>query len=274
MDFATLIGLIIGTAVIAMAMLSGADASVFINVPGLLIVLGGTIASTLIKFPIGDCFRAIGLAIKKAFWQEADRPADLIQLANTLTNTVRKQNLIALENTEVENPLLKKGMQLCVDGHKPEFIRNVLTKEMNLSIERHEMSEKVFRAMGDSAPAFGMIGTLVGLVQMLSSMQEPSSIGPAMAIALLTTLYGALFANLIALPIADKLKSRTDQERINKSLIVESVLGIQQGVNPRVLDELLETYLPSHKRSSLSSKASRSPDVTAEKPTDPSDCHE
>ncbi len=265
MDFATLIGLIIGTAVIAMAMLSGADASVFINVPGLLIVLGGTIASTLIKFPIGDCFGAIGLAIKKAFWQEADRPADLIQLANTLTNTVRRQNLIALENAEVKNPLLKKGMQLCVDGHKPEFIRNVLTKEMNLSIERHEMSEKVFRAMGDSAPAFGMIGTLVGLVQMLSSMQEPSSIGPAMAIALLTTLYGALFANLIALPIADKLKSRTDQERINKSLIVESVLGIQQGVNPRVLDELLETYLPSHKRSSLSTESSESPDVTAEK---------
>ncbi|HHJ20797.1 MAG TPA: flagellar motor protein PomA [Gammaproteobacteria bacterium] len=265
MDFATLIGLVIGTTVIAMAMLSGADASVFINIPGLLIVLGGTIASTLIKFPIGDCFRAIGLAIKKAFWQEADRPADLIQLANTLTNIVRKQNLIALENAEVENPLFKKGMQLCVDGHKPEFIRNVLTKEMNLSIERHEMSEKVFRAMGDSAPAFGMIGTLVGLVQMLSSMQEPSSIGPAMAIALLTTLYGALFANLIALPIADKLKSRTDQERINKSLIVESVLGIQQGVNPRVLDELLETYLPSYKRSSLGTEAGETPDVTTEK---------
>lgn len=265
MDFATLIGLVIGTTVIAMAMLSGADASVFINIPGLLIVLGGTIASTLIKFPIGDCFRAISLAIKKAFWQEADRPADLIQLANTLTNTVRKQNLIALENAEVENPLFKKGMQLCVDGHKPEFIRNVLTKEMNLSIERHEMSEKVFRAMGDSAPAFGMIGTLVGLVQMLSSMQEPSSIGPAMAIALLTTLYGALFANLIALPIADKLKSRTDQERINKSLIVESVLGIQQGVNPRVLDELLETYLPSYKRSSLGTEAGETPDVTTEK---------
>ncbi len=265
MDFATLIGLIIGTAVIAMAMLSGADASVFINVPGLLIVLGGTIASTLIKFPIGDCFRAIGLAIKKAFWQEADRPADLIQLANTLTNTVRKQNLIALENTEVENPLLKKGMQLCVDGHKPEFIRNVLTKEMNLSIERHEMSEKVFRAMGDSAPAFGMIGTLVGLVQMLSSMQEPSSIGPAMAIALLTTLYGALFANLIALPIADKLKSRTDQERINKSLIVESVLGIQQGVNPRVLDELLETYIPSCKRPSFGTEACGTPEITPDK---------
>lgn len=251
MDFATLIGLIIGSAVVAMAMFSGSDVTVFINIPGLMIVLGGTFASTLIKFPIGDCFRGIWLAVKKAFWQEVDQPVELIKLANTLTEIVRKQNLIALDDVEIENPLFKKGIQLCVDGRKPEFIRNVLTKEMNLSIERHEMSEKVFRAMGDSAPAFGMIGTLVGLVQMLSNMKDPSSIGPAMAVALLTTLYGALFANLIALPIADKLKSRTDQEYVNNSLIVECVLGILQGVNPRILEQLLESYLPSSKRSVL-----------------------
>ena len=262
MDFATLIGLIIGSAVIVMAMLSGTDITVFINLPGLLIVLGGTFAATLIKFPIGDCFHAIVLAIKKAFWQEVDHPVELIKLANTLTETVRKQSLIALENVEIENLLFKKGIQLCVDGRKPEFIRNVLTKEMNLSIERHEMSEKVFRAMGEAAPAFGMIGTLVGLVQMLSDLQDPSSIGPAMAVALLTTLYGALFANLFALPIADKLRSRTDQEYINKSLIVECVLGILQGVNPVILDELLESYLPSSKRSVLSTKNSETPDTT------------
>ena len=235
-------------------MLSGADATVFINIPGLLIVLGGTFASTLIKFPIGDCFQSLGIAVKKAFWQEVDRPVELIELANTLSGIARKKSLVALDDIEIENPLFKKGIQLCVDGHKADFIRNVLTKEMNMSIERHEMSEKVFRAMGDSAPAFGMIGTLVGLVQMLSNMQDPSSIGPAMAVALLTTLYGALFANLIALPIADKLKNRTEQEYINKSLIVECVLGILQGVNPRVLDELLESYLPSSKRSIIGAK--------------------
>jgi len=248
-DFATLIGLIVGSAVIMMAMLTGSDATIFINIPGVLIVLGGTFASTLIKFPIGDCFQSIGLAIKKAFWQEVDRPVEIIQLANTLSQLARKQNIMALENVEVVNPLYKKGIQLCIDGRKPEFIRKVLTQEMNMSIERHEMSEKVFRAMGDSAPAFGMIGTLVGLVQMLANMQDPKSIGPAMAVALLTTLYGALFANLIALPIADKLKNRTEQEYVNKSLIVECVLGILQGVHPRVLDELLESYLPSSKRS-------------------------
>jgi len=251
MDIATLLGLIFGTAVIAFAMLSDSNVSVFINIPGIMIVLGGTIAATLIKFPVGDCLRAIGLAIRKAFWQEADRPADLIQRAKSLAEVVRKQNLIALENEEIRNAFFKKGIQLCVDGHKSEFIRNVLTTEMNQSIQRHELGEKVFRAMGDSAPAFGMIGTLVGLVQMLSNLQEPSAIGPAMAVALLTTLYGALIANLIALPIADKLQMRTSQERINKLLIVEGVLAVQQGVNPRILVEQLESYLPSKKRNHL-----------------------
>jgi chemotaxis protein MotA len=260
-------------------MLSGSEISVFINVPGLMIVLGGTFASTLIKFPIGDCFNSIGLAIRKAFWQEADQPADLIHLANTLTDTVRKKNIIALEDVEVENAFFKKGIQLCTDGHKPDFIRNVMVKEMNLSIERHEMGEKVFRAMGESAPAFGMIGTLVGLVQMLSNLEDPASIGPAMAVALLTTLYGALFANLIALPIADKLRSRTDQERINKSLIVESVIGILQGVNPRILDELLESYLPVNKRHVIGNKTDETPDdslvIRPMKPPDTiQSCHE
>ena len=165
-----------------------------------------------------------------------------------MTEIVRKKNLMALEEEPVADPFFQKGIQLAVDGRKPDFIRNVLGKEMNLSIERHQMGEKVFRAIGESAPAFGMVGTLVGLVQMLANMQDPASIGPAMAVALLTTLYGALFANLVAMPIADKLHNRCDQERINKSLILESVLGIQQGVNPRVLDELLEAYLPLPKR--------------------------
>ncbi len=263
MDFATLIGLILGTAVILMAMLTGSEASIFINIPGVMIVLGGTIASTLIKFSIRSCFFAFILALKKTFWQACDKPTDLIELANSLVKTVRKQSLIALENIEVKNPLLKKGIQLCVDGYKPEFIRKVLTQEMNQSIQRHEMSEKVFRAMGDAAPAFGMIGTLVGLVQMLSNMQEPSSIGPAMAVALLTTLYGALFANLFALPIADKLQSRTSDERLNKSLIIESVLGIQQGINPQILNELLEAYLPSNKRIH-SADTNKSPSVNDE----------
>lgn len=248
MDFATLIGLIAGTTIIALAVLSGSNISAFINLPSILIVLGGTFAATLIKFPIGICFSSFGLAMRKAFWQEPEHPRDIIKLANKLASLARKDNLMALERQPIANPFFKKGIQLCVDGRKADFIRDVLTKEMDLSLERHQFGEKIFRAIGESAPAFGMIGTLVGLVQMLSDLKDPTSIGPAMAVALLTTLYGALIANLIALPIADKLNSRYLQERINKSIILESVLGILEGINPRLLDDLLESYLPSNQR--------------------------
>jgi len=248
MDFATLIGLIIGAFIIGLAILSGSEMTVFINIPGLMIVLGGTFAATLIKFPIGICFSSFGLAIKKAFWQEADHPRDIIKQANELAAIARKESLVMLEKMPISNPFFKKGIQLCVDGRKADYIREVLTAEMNLSLERHQFGEKIFRAMGESAPAFGMIGTLVGLVQMLTNLKDPAAIGPAMAVALLTTLYGALFANLFALPIADKLNGRYLQERINKSLILESIMGIMEGTNPRVLDELLESYLPTKQR--------------------------
>lgn len=251
MDFATLIGLIIGTAVVAMAILSGSDPAIFINAPGLLIVLGGTFAASLIKFPLFDCINAVRRAIKDAFWEELDSPESLIAEANKMADIVRKKDLLALEDYEIKNPFLNIGVRLCIDGRKPEFVRKVLAKEMEHSIDRHLLGERIFRGMGDSAPAFGMIGTLVGLVQMLSNMQDASSIGPSMAVALLTTLYGALFANLVANPIADKLRIRSEQEHLHKSLITESVLSIQQGENPRIMDELLEAYLPSKLRNAL-----------------------
>ena len=251
MDFATLIGLIIGTIIIAMAVLSGSDPSIFVNAPGLLIVLGGTFAATLIKFPLTACAQAFSLAVKTAFWEESDSPESLIAEANSMIDIVRKQNLLALEGHEIKNPFLSIGVRLSIDGRKPDFIRKVLAKVMEQSIERHLLGEKIFRGIGDSAPAFGMIGTLVGLVQMLSNMQDPSSIGPAMAVALLTTLYGALFANLVANPIADKLRIRSDQEYLQKSLIIESVSSIQKGENPRIMDELLEAYLPTKLRRAL-----------------------
>ena len=160
-----------------------------------------------------------------------------------MASKVRKDGLLSLEDEPVNNVFFKKGIQLCVDGQSPEFVKKVLDNEMDRSIERHELGERIFRAIGDAAPAFGMIGTLVGLVQMLANMSDPSSIGPAMAVALLTTLYGALFANLIAMPIADKLQMRYMYDRKTKSLIVEGVLGIAQGESPHVIDEILVTYL-------------------------------
>ncbi|MQM39475.1 Chemotaxis protein PomA [wastewater metagenome] len=167
----------------------------------------------------------------------------------------RKEGLLALENYEVDNPFLQQGVQLLADGHEPEFVKKVLGQEIDLSIERAERGENVFRALGDVAPAMGMIGTLIGLVQMLSNMDDPKKIGPAMAIALLTTLYGAVIANAIALPLADKLAARNTEERLNRTLILEGLISIQEGLNPRVIEELLKTYLPTSQRQDATDEA-------------------
>ena len=152
--------------------------------------------------------------------------------------------MLALEEVKIDDEFFRKGIRLCIDGHDGDVVRKALTSDMELSIQRHEEGGKIFRGIGDSAPAFGMIGTLVGLVQMLSNMEDPKTIGPAMAIALLTTLYGALIANLVALPIADKL----EQERVIKSLIVDGVMQIHARQNPRIVEELLQVYLPTSQR--------------------------
>ena len=243
MDLATLIGLLAGTAVILMAVLVGGDLATFINIPGLLVVLGGTTAAIVIRFSLADCLFAIKLGVKQSFFDESENPRELVERIKEMASKVRKDGLLSLEDEPVNNVFFKKGIQLCVDGQSPEFVKKVLDNEMDRSIERHELGERIFRSIGDAAPAFGMIGTLVGLVQMLANMSDPSSIGPAMAVALLTTLYGALFANLIAMPIADKLQMRYMYDRKTKSLIVEGVLGIAQGESPHVIDEILVTYL-------------------------------
>lgn len=251
MDIATLIGLISGIAIITGAIASGGSLLIFLNLPGLMIVLGGTLAATLIKFPLSHCFKALHVAAH-ALREEVDHPLDLIRTANRLAYVVRNKNgLLGLEDEPIDNAFFHKGVQLAMDGHPPDFVRNVLQQDLQQSLERHDIGQKIFRAVGESAPAFGMIGTLIGLVQMLTNLENPSSIGPAMAIALLTTLYGALIANLIALPIADKLELRARQEQINKQLIIDSMHSIQQGQNPRIMDDILEAYLPSLERDKL-----------------------
>jgi chemotaxis protein MotA len=155
---------------------------------------------------------------------------------------------MALESQEIENPFLNKGIQLCVDGHPPDLVRKMLSKDISLTIQRHETGQKIFKALGTVAPAMGMIGTLIGLVQMLANMDDPKAIGPAMAVALLTTLYGAVIANAFALPLADKLELRSQEEKTNRTLILETISGIQEGMNPRVLEELLKAFLPEGQR--------------------------
>ncbi len=248
MDIATLLGLIIGVTVVTLAIMTGSDLTIFLNLPGFLIVVGGTFAATLIKFPISGVFVAFFVGVKAAFVNEAESPREIIDLTMRLVKRARKVGLIGLEKIRVGNSFFRKGVQLCADGRDVEFIRKTMTREMELAIQRQEVGERVFRAIGDSAPAFGMVGTLVGLVQMLSNMSDPTTIGPAMAVALLTTLYGVLIAQLIALPIADKLEAKNAIERANKVLIIEAIVQIHERNNPTAVLDILEAYLPEKLR--------------------------
>lgn len=225
----------------------GPNALIFVNMPGLVIVLGGTFMATLVKFPLATTLGAFKVAVK-AFFHKAETPDDLIKNGVELANIARKGGLLALEDAKVGNDFLRQGIQLCVDGHDSQLVRRLLVKDINLTIERHDEGQAIFKAIADVAPAMGMIGTLVGLVQMLSNMDDPKKIGPAMAVALLTTLYGAVIANAIAIPIAAKLAHRSKEERTNKSLILETVAAIQEGLNPHVMEDLLKTYLPVSQR--------------------------
>ncbi|GAB4392333.1 MAG: flagellar motor protein PomA [Gammaproteobacteria bacterium] len=249
MDLATLIGLIGAFGVVIAAMITGGQPIIFLNIPSLLIVVGGTIMVALMKFGIGDFFGAVKVAIK-AFIFKIEKPEELIEVSVNLANEARKGGLLSLEGVDISNNFLKKGVQYLVDGLEPDVVRGTLKNEMNQTVARHLLGQKIFKAIGDVAPAMGMIGTLVGLVQMLSAMDDPKSIGPAMAVALLTTLYGAVIANMLAFPIADKLALRTEQEQLTKSILIDAILGIQAGQNPRIIEELLKTYLPGSKRES------------------------
>lgn len=249
MDLATLLGLLIAFGFIFGAIATGGSIILFVNVPSLLIVIGGSVAVVLMQFTLSQFFGAIKVALK-AFFHKAVDAQELIEQAVVLANVARKEGMMALESQEIDNQFLNKGIQLCVDGHPPDLVRKMLSKDISLTIQRHETGQKIFKALGGVAPAMGMIGTLIGLVQMLANMDDPKSIGPAMAVALLTTLYGAIIANAFALPLADKLALRSQEEKTNRTLILETISGIQEGMNPRVLEELLKAFLPESQRKS------------------------
>ncbi len=247
MDIATPIGLALGTILIISAILLGGSLGSFIDIPSVLVVLGGTLSTAFIRFGMEDVINSskVGMIV---LFAKLSNPVEIIQEITNLANIARKNGLIVLEQQPIEDAFLKKAIMYCVDGHEAEFIEEVLKKEVSLTVERHDLGRKVFQGMGDAAPAFGMIGTLIGLVLMLGNMSDPASIGPSMAVALLTTMYGAVLANLVFLPIADKLALRSQQEERNQKLIIEGVLGILKGINPRVMEEFLETFLPPKDR--------------------------
>lgn len=251
MDILTLVGLVAGVVIVVLAMLSNASLMTFLNLPGLAIVLGGTFAVTLIKFRLATVMGAFRLAFATAFTDRLEKPVNLIQEVSTLARLVRKEGILGLESHRTDNQFLQKGINLCVDGHPPELIEEALAQDIQQTMERYDVAERVFRGIGESAPAIGMLGTLVGLVQMLNTLDDPSSIGPAMAIALLTTLYGAFISQLIALPLADKLQLKAEDEQRNRLLIATSIQNIMQGQNPRVMAELLSAFVTPEQRATL-----------------------
>ncbi len=246
MDIATLVGVIAGVILITVAMALGGGIGGFIDIPSILIVIGGTFAATLINFPLKQFLRTMKVGMKLLFAKEED-PLEIIRRYIQLAVLVRKEGQLALEeaSTTIEHPFMRKGLLLVADGVDAEALNGILRLQNVTVQQRHKIPQEVLKAGGRWAPAFGMIGTLIGLVSMLGSMDDPSQIGPKMAIALLTTMYGALIANLFCLPMAGKLKQRTEQEVLINTIIAEGLQGLQMGLNPRLLEEKLKAFLPT-----------------------------
>ncbi|MCZ2721634.1 flagellar motor protein PomA [Marinomonas sp. 15G1-11] len=247
MDIATLLGLIGAFAIVMMAILLGGSAGMFLDPASVLIVLVGSTFVVLMQYPLSQ-FLGAGKVVAKAFMFKSVPVDALIDEIYDLADEARKGGLLSLEGKEVSHPFLSKGIQMLVDGHDANVVKTQLSKDMKMSFTRHDEGAKIFKSLGDTGPAMGMIGTLVGLVQMLANMDDPKSIGPAMAVALLTTLYGAMLANMVCLPLQAKLENRGNEELKAQSLILDALLAIQAGQNPRVIDGMLKTYIPEKKR--------------------------
>jgi len=248
MDLATLLGMIGALLVVLLAVMLGGSAGIFLNVPSLLIVLGGTLLVVMMKFSLSDFLHALKVA-SRAFKYPLEPPQELIETIVEMSQTARRDSMLALENMTFTNTFLQDAVQMLVDGIDRETVHARMVKQLAQTSARHAQGAQIFYAAADVAPAMGMIGTLIGLVQMLSAMDDPKAIGPAMAVALLTTLYGAILANIIAKPIGDKLSLRRQQESKNNALLLDGIGAIQDGLNHRVIETLLEVYIsPTERR--------------------------
>ncbi|TYP00203.1 chemotaxis protein MotA [Geothermobacter ehrlichii] len=251
MDLSTIVGIISAFTLMIMAMASGSSLLIFIDIPSALIVVGGTIGAVLIHYPFGDVFRSISI-FKKTILHKTTNPKDRVKTLVEYAGKARKEGVLSLQSVlnDVDDEFLAKGLQMAVDGQEPETLKELLDREIDYIQERHENGADIFVAFGTYAPAMGMIGTLIGLVKMLQSLNDPSSIGPAMAVALLTTFYGAIIANVICLPVAGKLKNRSASEVLDKSLIAEGLKLILKGENPRIIEQKLHAFLAPKERES------------------------
>lgn len=247
MDIATLGGILAGFGLVMGAIFLGPQPGNFIDIPSIMIVGGGTMAALMVCFPFEEVRQAFRAAMK-AFTSRGMPARDVVGTMVKIAEISRKEGIIALEKIQTTNPILKKATQLIADSADPDLIRDTVVIEIVSMKKRHNVGIAVFTRLGSLAPAMGMVGTLIGLVQMLANLSDPTTIGPAMAVAILTTFYGAILSNLLFLPLAGKLKARSMQEELTLQVIFEGAKSILENNNPRLVYEKLSSFLPPHER--------------------------
>lgn len=249
LDIMTPVGLILAVGLILYGILSGGTLASFIDVGSLAITVGGTFAAIFIAYPLSEV-KKIPTFIALAMKEDVISKVDIIEMFSDFSKKARREGLLSLEDSmaDVEDKFLKKGMQMVIDGVEPENIKDILELEIQKIEDRHRIGSSMFNKLATFAPGFGMIGTLIGLINMLVKLDDPSTISSGMATALITTLYGSLIANVLFLPIANKLNHKTEIEIEAKELMIEGILAVQSGVNPRIIEETLITYLPPKER--------------------------
>ncbi len=249
MDISSIIGLVLSISAILGAILYSSSIIIFIDIPSVLIVVFGLVGVTFIKWPIETMKKVTQYTMKCIFYSPSDPKATIDEIG-VLAETARRESIFALEKVPIDDKFLKKAMTLAADNRPPEVIQSILQLEIDAMEDRHKVGITMMDGIGESGPAMGMIGTLIGLVIMLQNLSDPSSIGPAMAVALLTTFYGALIANVFALPIKAKMEVRSGMETTKMNIIIAGTLGIVAGENPRLIKEKLSAFLPPSERES------------------------
>ena len=247
MDIATIIGFVLVVGAILGSILAAGDLGAFIDVPSVLVVGLGMTGATFIKWPMEVVQKLVAIILKAVFFTPAD-PKATIEEIGTLAETARRESVFALEKVPIEDPFLKKAMTLAADNRPPEVIQSILQLEIDAMEDRHKTGINVLDGLGADGPAFGMIGTLIGLILMLGNLSDAAALGPAMAVALLTTFYGSVLANAVALPVKNKITYRSGLEMTKMNIIIAGTLGIVAGENPRLIKEKLSAFLPPAER--------------------------
>ena len=257
MDIGTIAGVLIAAIGIVLSIIAGGgDFGALVNVPSVFVVIGGTAGAVICSFPLANVLKTHSVVMKSILGTQED-PANVIRDMVKYAEVARREGILSLENliNDMKDPFIIRGVKMAVDGTDPELIKTIMDTELESLMDRHAMGKRMLDTISKYAPAFGMIGTLMGLIFMLSNMDDPSKIGPGMAVALVTTLYGALIANVISNPLADKLASKDTEEVLIKTIIIAGVMAIQSGDNPRVVESKLMTFLPPSRRAGVETAA-------------------